>query len=94
VKGFGCLLEWYAQEQGSEAKCYYPLLPELEWIKPCGGLHINHKLKLGLRVSRLTAGLLLVLSFAAGYLLAACCLVRPLGINARTDLHERIAGAA
>ena len=33
VQSLWGLLEWYAQEQGSEAKCYYPLLPELEWIR-------------------------------------------------------------
>jgi hypothetical protein len=33
VQSLWGLLEWYAQEQGSEAECYYPLLPELEWIR-------------------------------------------------------------
>jgi hypothetical protein len=33
VQSLWGLLEWYAQEQGSEAKCYFPLLPELEWIR-------------------------------------------------------------
>ena len=33
VQSLWGLLEWYAQEQGSEAECYYPLLPELKWIR-------------------------------------------------------------